>query len=53
MAEYYHLDIYKEAYKLLNAVLYTIKHIREDFKRTLGEDLRHTARDNINLIKGH
>lgn len=51
MAEYYHLDIYKEAYKLLTEVLYTVKHIRKDFKRTLGEDLRHTARDNINLIK--
>ena len=51
MAEYYHLDIYKDAYKLLNEVLYTVKHIRKDFKRTLGEDLRHTARSNINLIK--
>jgi len=51
MAEYYHLDIYKDAYKLLNEVLYTVKHIRKDFKRTMGEDLRHTARSNINLIK--
>jgi hypothetical protein len=51
MSEYYHLDIYKEAYKLLNEILYTVKNIRKDFKRTLGEDLRHIARDNINLIK--
>jgi len=51
MSEYYELNIYKDQYKMLIEVLHTTKHIRKDFKRTIGEELRLTASENITLIQ--
>jgi len=51
MSNHTELEVYKDQYKLLTEIINTIKHIRKDFKRTVGEQLRLTASENVFLIQ--
>ena len=50
MAATHELQIYRDCFKLLNKTNQVVSHLRRDFKRTLGEELRVLATDNVTLI---